>query len=86
MEKVATIELILELEKRGFYTGLLFGRAFVEGVLDDINTERDEDGEEPIVINQYDMSSILSRAINVDSIRRRIEENIEENILEYYQD
>ena len=86
MEKIATFELILELEKRGYHTGLLFGRLFVEGVLDDINTERDEEGEEPISINQDDIDGILRRAINVDSIRRRIEENIEENILEYYQD
>lgn len=86
MEKTSTFELLLELEKRGYHTGLLFGRAFVEVVLDDINTERDEDGDEPITISQDDIDNILRRAINVDSIRRRIEENIEENILEYYQD
>ena len=80
-------DLIKELNRRGYYTNLIFSPSDVDMVLDGINGNRDEEEGNIIVLSQEDKEEVLqSTAINTDYFCERINESLEEHILDYYDD
>ncbi len=81
MENLQSFELIQELQKRGYYTDLLFSIYDVESILDQVNDDRADD--EQIVINPDEFMDILDKAVNLDYITSDINERIENIINDY---
>lgn len=80
-------DLIKELNKRGYYTNLIFGISDIDSQLESINGNRDEEDGNIIVLSDDDKIEILqSTAINTDWFCERINESLEEHILDYYDD
>jgi hypothetical protein len=80
-------DLIKELNKRGYYTNLIFGISDIDSQLESINGNRDEEDGNIIVLSDDDKIEILqSTAINTDWYCERMNESLEEHILDYYDD
>jgi hypothetical protein len=80
-------DLMKELNKRGYYTNLIFSPSDIDMVLSGINGNRDEEDGNIIELSQEDKEDILqSTAINTDWFCERINESLEEHILDYYDD
>ncbi len=80
-------DLMKELNKRGYYTNLIFSPSDIDMVLSGINGNRDEEDSNIIELSQEDKEDILqSTAINTDWFCERINESLEEHILDYYDD
>jgi hypothetical protein len=75
-------DLVKELNNRGYYTKLIFGLSDVESTLYSINLDRDED--DTIVLTDDDKGEILDSCFNTDWLTERMNESIDEYILDYY--
>jgi hypothetical protein len=76
-------ELINELESRGYVTNLLFSREDVQMQLDSLNEDREEEGKEPIELDDDDKDYILE-TINLDWYIERMNETIFEKVSDYF--
>lgn len=83
LEELTDRELILELESRGYITGLLFCREDVEIQLDSLNEDREEEGKNPIELEDDDKDYILE-TIHLDWYIERMNETIFEKVSEYF--
>ena len=82
LSNIETHDLFQELKKRGYKTDLVFGLSDVEFQLEQINSDRDEDDQ--LKLEEEDKREILERVFyNIDYYCERINEDIEEKILEY---
>jgi hypothetical protein len=79
-------DLIKELNKRGYYTQLVYSPSDVDMQLDSINGNRDEEDGNIIVLSQEDKEAILQDCFNTDWYCERMNENLEEHILDNYDD
>lgn len=77
-------DLIKELRSRGYYTDLIFSISDVTTQLDSINDCRDEDDGEIIELDESDKMDILDCCFNTDYYCQRMNESIEEYILDNY--
>lgn len=78
-------DLIKELNNRGYYTQLIFSPSDVDMILDSINGNRDEEEGNIIVLSQEDKKEVL-QTIDTDWHCERINDSLEEHILDYYDD
>jgi len=79
-------DLIKELNNRGYYTQLVYSPSDVDMQLDSINGNRDEEDGNIIVLSQEDKEAILQDCFNTDWYCERMNENLEEHILDNYDD
>ena len=82
-EKFTDGELINELESRGYVTNLLFSRDDVQMQLDSLNEDREEEGKEPIELDDDDKDYILE-SIGFDWYIERMNETIFEKVSDYF--
>lgn len=83
LEELTDRELILELESRGYITGLLFCREDVQMQLDSLNEDREDEGKEPIELDDDDKDYILE-TINLEWHIISMNETISEKVSEYF--
>jgi hypothetical protein len=76
-------DLVKELNNRGYYTKLIFSPMDVESMLDSINSDRDED-DTIVLTDNWDKMEILDNCFNTDYYCQRMNEDIEQHILDYY--
>jgi len=79
-------DLIKELNKRGYYTQLVYSPSDVDMQLASINGNRDEEDGNIIVLSQEDKEAILEDCFNTDWYCERMNENLEEHILDNFDD
>lgn len=79
-------DLVRELKNRGYYTDLIFGYNDVKAHLHSINSDREEVDGNIIVLEEDDMSDILDNCFNTDWYCERMNEALEEYILDNYDD
>jgi hypothetical protein len=79
-------DLIKELNKRGYYTQLIFSPGDVDMRLHSINGDRDEEDGNIIVLSQEEKMDILQDCFNTDWYCERMNESLEEYILDNYDD
>lgn len=79
-------DLIKELNRRGYYTQLIYSPSDVDMQLDSINGNRDEEEGNIIVLSQEDKEAILEDCFNTDWYCERMNENLEEHILDNFDD
>ncbi len=84
LSKLNTWELIEELKTRGYNTELVFSIYDVEARLEIINMDREE--HEHIVLDKDDKFEILRESFNPENLWRRILEEIDDKILDDYDD
>lgn len=82
LNTIETFDLIRELKSRGYITDLLFSRASVDWELKQINEQRVDDEQEPVVLDDMDKDYILA-AINSEWFTSRISESIAEVTNDY---
>ena len=75
-------DLVKELNNRGYYTKLIFSPLDVESCLESINSDREE--VDQIVFTKWDMSEVLDNCFNTDYYCQRMNEDIDQHILDYY--
>ena len=86
LSNLETRDLINELKLRGYYTDLIFGINDVKYHLESINSDREEVDGNIIVLEEDDMKDILDNCFNTDWYCERMNESLEEHILDYYDD
>ena len=79
-------DLIKELNRRGYYTDLIFGISDVDSQLESINDYRDEEEGNIIVLSQEEKMDILQDCFNTDWYCERMNESLEQHILDNYDD
>jgi hypothetical protein len=84
LSKVDSWDLVKELNSRGYYTKLIFSPSDVEMQLDSINSNRDEEDGNIIVLTNEEKEEILDGCFNTDWHCERMNESIEEYILDNY--
>ena len=77
-------DLIKELNNRGYYTQLIFGPSDIDMVLDSINGNRDEEEGNIIVLSREEKEETL-QSINTDWYCERMNDDISDEILDYYE-
>jgi hypothetical protein len=77
-------DLVKELKSRGWYTNLIYTPHDVEMQLDGINSDRDEEEGNVIVLSDDDKKDILDSCFNTDWYCELMNERLEEYILDYY--
>jgi hypothetical protein len=80
--EVSDMDLIKELESRGYITGLLFCREDVQYQLDSINSDREDEGLEEIDMEDDDKDYILE-SLSLDWHIERFNESIFDKVSEY---
>jgi hypothetical protein len=86
LSNLETRDLIKELKIRGYYTDLIFGINDVKHHVESINSDREEVDGNIIVLEEDDMKDILDNCFNTDWYCERMNESLEEHILDYYDD
>jgi hypothetical protein len=86
LSNLETRDLINELKLRGYYTDLIFGINDVKYHVESINSDREEVDGNIIVLEEDDMKDILDNCFNTDWYCERMNESLEEHILDYYDD
>ena len=86
LSNLETRDLVKELKLRGYYTDLIFGINDVKYHLESINSDREEVDGNIIVLEEDDMKDILDNCFNTDWYCERMNESLEEHILDYYDD
>lgn len=81
---VDTWDLRRELVNRGYFMDLVYSVHDVEYQLESINDNRDDEDGNKIVLDEYERSEILGNCISLDYYSQRINEDIEEYILDNY--
>jgi hypothetical protein len=77
-------DLVKELNNRGYYTKLIFGLSDVDSQLLTINDCGMMEGNDVIVLSDEDKEEILDNCFNTDWFCERMNESIEEYILDNY--
>ena len=75
-------DLVKELNNRGYYTKLIFSPLDVDMILESINGDRDDDDH--IILSEEDKVDVLDSSFNTDYYCQRMNEDIEQHILDYY--
>lgn len=83
LKNIKSIYLITELKSRGYFTELLYGISDVEMQLDNINECR-YSAESKIILTDDDKMDILDNCFNTDYYTERLNEELEEYILDNY--
>ena len=83
LSNVDSHDLMNELKSRGYFTDLIFSPYDVDLQLQSINSDRDED--DYIVLTDDDKGEILDRCFNVDWYCERMNDDISDEILDYYE-
>lgn len=86
LSNIDSWDLMKELKSRGYYTDLIFGPYDVESTLESLNDNRDEDDENIIVLSEEDKVDILDSCFNTDWFVERMNESMDEYILDNYDD
>ena len=86
LSNVDSWDLMKELKSRGYYTQLIYSLSDVDMLLDTINDNRDEENGDIIVLCKEDKETILQDCFNTDWYCERMNENLEEHILDNYDD
>lgn len=81
-ENVTDRQLIEELQSRGFMTGLLFNRNDVQTQIDNINEDREDDGLEPIEMDDEEKDHILEN-VGTEWFIERINESLFDLVSDY---
>ena len=84
LSKIHSWDLLEELKSRGWYTNLIYTPSDVEMQLDSINSDRDEEDGNIIVLQEDDMKEILDYCFNTDWYCEQLNERLEEYILDNY--
>ena len=84
LSNVDSWDLMKELKSRGYYTDLIFGIEDVNSHIHSINEGRDEDDKNQIVLTDDEKRDILDSCFNTDWYCQRMNEDIEEEILNHY--
>jgi hypothetical protein len=84
LSKVDSWDMVKELNSRGYYTKLIFTPFDVESTLESLNNNRDEDDENIIVLTDEDKGDILNSCFNTDWYCERMNEDMDEYILDNY--
>lgn len=79
LSNIESKDLINELETRGYFTDLLYSIYDVDLQLDAIN----EDREEKIILSQEQKIEILKQSFSLDFYSEQMNNDIEEQILNY---
>lgn len=83
LKNVSSIELVRELNSRGFITGLIFGVLDVSQLVDDLNEELEE--HERKTVSVEDMKKML-RTIPTDDISAHILDEIYDRVSDYFEE
>lgn len=86
LSNIETSDLINELKERGYFTELIFGVSDVDFILKGINSEREDYEGDVIELDDYDKRTILEECFNSDWYSERMNEDIEQKILDEYDD
>lgn len=79
-------DLIKELNKRGYYTQLIYSPSDVVMIVDSINENRDEEDGNIIVLSQEEKMDVLDNCFNTDWYCERMNDDMAEHILDNYDD
>lgn len=79
-------DLIKELNRRGYYTQLIYSPSDVDMILDSINENRDEEDGNIIVLSQEEKMDVLDNCFNTDWYCERMNDDMAEHILDNYDD
>lgn len=79
-------DLIKELNRRGYYTQLIYSPSDVLMILDSINENRDEEDGNIIVLSQEEKMDVLDNCFNTDWYCERMNDDMAEHILDNYDD
>jgi hypothetical protein len=86
LSNIDSWDLIKELKSRGWYTNLIYTPSDVDMQLESINGDRDEEDGNIIVLEEDDKKEILDNCFNTDWFCERLNETLEEYILDNYDD
>jgi hypothetical protein len=86
LSNIDSWDLMKELKSRGYYTDLIFGTSDVDFQLDSVNDNRDMEDENIIVLSEDEKIDVLQGCFNTDWFCERMNESIEEYILDNYDD
>jgi hypothetical protein len=86
LSNIDSRDLMLELKSRGYYTDLIFGLNDVKYHVDSINSDREEVDGNIITLEEDDMKDILDNCFNTDWYCERMNDSLEEHILDNYDD
>lgn len=75
-------DLVKELNNRGYYTKLIFSPLDVDMILKSINGDRDDDDH--IILSDDDKVDVLDSSFNTDYYCQRMNEDVDQHILDYY--
>jgi len=84
LSNIESWDLIAELKSRGFYTNLIYGTYDVDSQVENINSNRDEEDNNFIVLTEDDKKEILANCFNTDWYCDLMNERLEEYILDNY--
>ena len=84
LSNIEAIDLIKELKNRGYYTDLIIGIGDLDYQLDLINSDREDIEADKINLTKEEKIEILENCFNTDYYSERLYEDIEEYILDNY--
>ena len=82
LSNIESKDLIHELYERGYYTDLLYSIQDVDMQLENINEDRDEDNQ--IVLSEEQKKEVLDESFNLDWYCEHMNNDLEELILNRY--
>jgi hypothetical protein len=84
LSNIDSWDLMKELKSRGYYTDLIFGIQDVNSQLESVNDCRDMEDDTIIVLTEDEKIDVLDGCFNTDWFVERLNESIEEYILDNY--